>query len=120
MGKTILGICMVLAVVGVVAVLAYAPTCEEKAVRAQATATRLAIENAQEQVDLQVKQGAASARIAALQSFYTALTTVGLLVVLALAVIVLLWLYNRASFGLSPAWSVSYRDTPGHPGHDDC
>jgi len=73
------------------------PTPEQAHVRAQAEATRLAIDNEQEQVELQVKQGAASARIAAQQTFFLGLAIAGVLFVLGLALVVPLWMYNRAS-----------------------
>jgi len=74
-----------------------APTCTQKEMRAQAEATRLAIENEKAQVELEVEQGAASARIAAAQTVSMGAAIACVLFLFALAVVVPLWLYNRAS-----------------------
>jgi len=105
MGKTILTLGMVLGVVILVVALVRGPiTREERQIQAQAEATRLAvqneraqIENARAEVELRVNQGAASARIAALQTWYMGLAIAGVLIVLLLALVIPLWMYNRAS-----------------------
>lgn len=72
-------------------------TPQEAEVRTQAEATRLAIENERAEVELRVQQGTAQARIAAKRAFLVALVFAGSTLVVLLALVIPLWLYNRAS-----------------------
>ena len=79
-------------------------TPEERQAKAIGEATRVAIANVEQRakadqalVDLKVKQDTAQSRIMALELWYLGLALAGTFLALGLALVVVLWLYNRAS-----------------------
>lgn len=93
----VFGLVVVVSVALLLNGLANTPTCDQKAMRAQAEATRLAIDNEKALVDLQVAQGAASARVAALQTWFMGLAIAGVMFLVLLALVIPFWTYNRAT-----------------------